>query len=154
MNGKLILATCIALTFGVHLCELLQNANDDDEQQHQEFNDAVENFVRTHKQSKFNRNKTSKRVASPNMMRRNTEKGVYLHELFNFARSQINDNGDEIVTMPKKRMTRQLNSNPMSHADPGYFINSTQCPFTQNITCDSTNIYRYSYDTYIQFFLE
>jgi hypothetical protein len=142
MNGKFILGTFIALTFCVHLCEFLQQANDD-KQQKQEFNDAVENFVRTHKQPKFNRNKMFNRIASPNMMRRNTEKGVYLHELFNFARSQIDDNGDETVKMLKKRVARQLNSNPMSHGVPGYFINSTQCPFTQNITCDSTNIYRF-----------
>ena len=134
MNSKLIF-TCLTLSLFVHFCNLQLV------KEKQDFNDALDTFVRTHKHPKFGKNVTLNRVATPNV-RRSSEKGYYLHQLFNFARTQVDDN-TETSPIGKKRKSRQLNNNPISHPDPGYYINPLQCPFTQNISCDTTYIYRF-----------
>ena len=68
-------------------------------------------------------------------MRKSSEEALYLHDLFNFARTKKNST--------KHRISVRSVNNPMSHADPGYTYNAAQCPFTQPVSCDSTYKYRF-----------
>ena len=126
MNKQLILLL-ICFLFSALCCEAQKPLK----QKQKEFDDALEEFYKKAKKIKFTE-KTTNRVEKP-IMRRSTEEGKILDELYKFmnefARNQSEDTS--------KRQSPEVLSK-----EPGITISPSYCPFTRPISCDPTNKFR------------
>ena len=121
---NLILVSLVGLSLGFKLT---------DEQL--QFNDALSDYYKTlqplTKSSKDT--PTENRAHSP-QMRRSTERGKLLNDLYSFS----HDFANSLKT--QKRQTNLVLSNPMSLSDgPGLVINSSYCPYKVQKTCNPSS---------------